>query len=140
MGNGDSLGYIISDFQMELDNYLEENGLSTNSLVIFTGAWIESMHLAMQSVTDKPNAVLMSRLIEQKKILHDLIEILDKEEKDAELDILMAGLVKISENFSSYDVESMENEEDLASLTMTKEQVVKLAMDVEETRKFIING
>lgn len=140
MGNGDSLGYIISDFQMELDNYLEENGLSTNSLVIFTGAWIESMHLAMRSVSDKPNAVLMSRLIEQKKILLDLIDILNKEEKDAEMDILMAGLVKISENFSRYNIDSMETEEDLASLTMTDEEIAKLASDVEETRKFIING
>jgi len=140
MGNSDSLGYIISDFQMELDNYLEENGLSTNSLVIFTGAWIESMHLALQSVTDTPNPVLMSRMIEQKKILQDLIEILGKEEKDAELDILMAGLVKIAGNFTSYDIEKVENEEDLAALTMSAEDIAALASDVEETRKFIING
>ncbi|HAW51051.1 MAG TPA: hypothetical protein DCX54_01800 [Flavobacteriales bacterium] len=140
MGNSDSLGYIISDFQMELDNYLEENGLSTNSLIIFTGAWIESMHLALQSVKDHPNPVLMSRLIEQKKILLDLIEILGKEEKDAELDILMAGLVKISENFSAHDIESMSTEEDLAKLSMSPEEIASLAADVADTRKFIING
>ena len=118
MGNADSLGYIISDFQMELDNYLEENGLSTNSLVIFTGAWIESMHLA----------------------LHDLIEILEKEDKDAEMDILLVNLAKISEHFASYDVESIENEEDLATLSMSDDNIAKLTLDVEETRKFIING
>lgn len=140
MGNGDSLGYIISDFQMEMDTYLEENGLSANSLVIFSGAWIESMHLALQSMEGDPNPILMSRLIEQKKILIDLIEILRKEDQDAELDILLNNLSKVAAHFKGYDIESIETEEELNALTMSKEAIEKLTVDVEETRKFIVNG
>ena len=140
MGNPDSLGYIISDFQMELDTYLEENGMSSNSLVIFSGAWIESMHLALQSMGENPNVMLMSRIIEQKKILMDLISILGQQESDAELDVLIGHMKKILTHFESYDVESVENEDDLAGLTMSGPDMSLLRTDVEEARKFMING
>ncbi|MEQ8324323.1 MAG: hypothetical protein RIC15_10620 [Vicingaceae bacterium] len=140
MGNGDSLGYIISDFQMELDTYLEENGLSMNSLVIFTGAWIESMHLGLQSMKGESNPVLMSRLIEQKKILKDLIGILESQDNDAEEKILIGHLKKIEGHFAKYNIDAVESEEDLAKLAMSAEDIELLTTDVEEARKFIVNG
>jgi len=140
MGNSDSLGYIIADFQMEMDDYLEANGLSANSLVIFAGAWIESMHLAFNSVHANHNPQLVSRLIEQKKIAGNLIEILGAEDEDAELDILLGHLKKISSHFDSYDIENIDNEEDLYNLSMTEEQVSAALADVEAARTFIING
>ena len=140
MGNPDSLGYIIADFQMELDAYLEENGLSTNSLVIFAGAWIESMHLAFKSVEANYNPQLISRLIEQKKIVHNLTEILEKEEKDADMDILIGHLKTISAHFDSYNVDNIQDEEALFSLNMTEEQAAAVLADIEKARTFIING
>ncbi len=140
MGNSDSLGYIIADFQMEMDTYLEENGLSTNSLVIFAGAWIESMHLAFQSVSANYNPQLVSRLIEQKKIALNLIDILKKEEQDADLEALIGHLEKIAKHFESYDVENIDDETQLFELTMTEEQVNAVLADVEAARTYIING
>lgn len=140
MGNSDSLGYIIADFQMEMDSYLEENGLSANTLVIFSGAWIESMHLAFTSVQNNYNPQLISRLIEQKKIANSLIDILSKQEKDADLTILVNYLKKISAHFDKYDVANLKDETALFELTMTKEEAAVVAADIEEARTFIING
>jgi len=140
MGNPDSLGYIIADFQMEMDSYLEENGLSANSLVIFAGAWIESMHLAFKSVEKNFNPQLVSRLIEQKKISETLIEILEAQDKDADVDILIAHLKKISDHFAEYDVENINDEDALFELSMTEDQVKAVVVDIEEARTFIING
>lgn len=140
MGNADSLGYIIADFQMELDSYLEENGLSSNSLIIFSGAWIESMHIAFSSLQSDANPQLMGRLIEQKKIADNLVEVLGREESDADLDKLIGHLKNINGHFASFDVESIETEEDLEKLRLTDEQITAAVKDIEEARNFIING
>lgn len=140
MGNPDSLGYIIADFQMEMDTYLEENGLSSNTLIIFAGAWIESMHLAFKSVEANYNPELISRLIEQKKIASNLISILEKQEKDADIDILIGHLKKISAHFTEYNVDNINDEEALFELSMTEEKAAMVMKDVEEARTFIING
>lgn len=140
MGNADSLGYIIADFQMELDSYLEENGLSSNSLIIFSGAWIESFYLAFKSIEANYNPELISRLIEQKKIANNLIDILEKQEKDADLDVLIGHIKKINAHFDEYDVENINSEEALFDLNMTKEKIAPILKDVEEARSFIING
>jgi hypothetical protein len=125
---------------MEMDSYLEENGLSANSLVIFAGAWVESMYLAFKSVDENYNPQLVGRLIEQKKIAIDLIEILEKQEKDADMDILIGHLKKISDHFAEYDVDSINDESELYELTMTGEQVKAIMADIQEARTFIING
>lgn len=140
MGNADSLGYIIADFQMELDSYLEENGLSSNSLVIFSGAWIESMHLAFSSIKSGSNQQLLGRMIEQKKIAQSLIEVLSQEKQDADIDQLISHLKKINGHFDGFDIESIESEEDLEKLNMTSEQITAVTSDITEARNYIING
>jgi len=140
LGNPDSLGYIIADFQMELDSYLEENGLSANSLVIFSGAWIESMHLAFKSLEGNPNPKLFGRIVEQRKIADNLIEILKKEDDDAELNMLIAHLEKISNHFASFNLDNIEEIEELESLTMSEEDINSAIADIDEARNFIING
>lgn len=140
MGNNDSLGYIIADFQMELDAYLEENGLSTNSLIIFTGAWIESMYVAFKSIENKSNPQLLGRLIEQKKIADNLIEILEKEESSEDMQTLIGHLKTINGHFASYDVEDVQSEEDLEDLTMSKDAIAKVMTDINAARSYIVNG
>jgi hypothetical protein len=140
MGNSDSLGYIIADFQMELDAYLEENGLSTNSLIIFSGAWIESMYVAFKSIEKKSNPQLLGRLIEQRKIADNLIEILHKEEKSADVDMLISHLKKINTHFTSYDLEEIEGESDLEKLKMSPENITMVLADVTAARNYIVNG
>lgn len=140
MGNADSISYIMADFQMEMDSYLEENGLSSNSLIIFAGAWVESMHLAFKSVDANYNPQLISRLIEQKKILINLVDVLEKQEKGAETDELITHLKGISSHFDSYNVDNIKDEEALFKLTMTEADVDKVLVDIQKARSFIING
>jgi len=141
LGDSDSLGYIIADFQMELDSYLDENGLSTNSLIIFTGAWIECMYLAFKSIENQENSTLEGRLIEQSKICNSLIAILQATGgDDPELAKLLTQLKQFNENFVGYDIESIEDAEGLAKLVFTPEQRKAAIEDITTTRNLIING
>ncbi len=88
IGNQDSLAYIIADMQMELDNYLEENEMEDASVVIFAGAWIESMYLAAQTSDLTENQKLNVKLSEQAIILESLVNLLAKENNVATTDLL----------------------------------------------------
>ncbi len=88
IGNQDSLAYIIADMQMELDNYLEENEMEDASVVVFAGAWIESMYLAAQISDLTENQKLNVKLSEQAIILESLVNLLAKENNAATTDLL----------------------------------------------------
>lgn len=141
LGNTDSLGYIISDFQMELDSYLEENGLSTNSLLIFTGAWAESMYLAFNSLEAAPNAKLLGRLIEQKKISESLIEKLEAEnDEDPEMAALIEQLKAVDMHFKDFQTDDLEDESALEQFEMSDEARKAALEDIVAMRNLIVNG
>ena len=86
------------------------------------------------------NPKLFGRIVEQRKIADNLIEILKKEDEDAELNMLIAHLEKISAHFAAFDLENIEEIEELESLTMSEEDMGKAIADIDDARNFIING
>jgi hypothetical protein len=140
MGNSDSLGYVIADIQMDLDSYLDENGLSQNSILIFSGAWVESMYIGLRSITAKPNPKLASRLIEQKKIINNLVKVLEADETQYMSDIV-SMVNKVNKHFDKFEgIEDLDDESMLEKYAFTETEQQNLLADVEELRNKIING
>jgi hypothetical protein len=138
IGNEDSLAYIIADLQLELDAYLEENEKEHLGVIIFTGAWVESLYLGSRTV-QKGNKRLADRLGEQFVILTNLTKALKvhkgQNEKIPALLVELESLKYIIEQIGS------ENEDEEFSLTdINDEGLEKISKSVEAIRAKFVNG
>jgi hypothetical protein len=131
VGNQDSLTSIMADMQMEMDEYLEENGTSYTGSIIFAGAWIESMYLALNSNKNSSEKII-SRLSEQAIIIGNIIGAVKQANEDKEFDDIIASLEKIEASFKSVNENS--------TSTLTTEQIEGLKVMVTEIRNNLIKG
>jgi hypothetical protein len=129
IGNADSLAYIIADMQMELDNYLEENELEDASVVVFAGAWIESMYLASQTSDLTDNLKLNVKLSEQTIILESLINLL-KHKHPQGVEELINGLTDLQTVLKPLQDES----EDIPSLSAEELNLLKEKIEILRTK------
>ena len=132
VGNEDSLTYIMADLQMQLDDYLDENGMGSTGHIVFAGAWVETMYLGVKVNESGTNDKLVARLSEQAVILDGLIKSIEQTDEDKDYTDLVADLNKINSHFSSFDSESDEE------FTLTEENIKALSEDVIALRSKII--
>lgn len=131
VGNQDSLTSIMADMQMEMDEYLEENGASYTGSIIFAGAWIESMYLALNSNKNSSEKIT-NRLSEQAIIIGNIIGAVKQANQEQEYNDLVASLEKVENSFKSVN--------DTAQSTLTPEQIEALKVMITEIRNNIIKG
>lgn len=91
--NKDSLATIIADIQMSMDDYLENNKMNDAAVIIFTGAWQESVFLASQT-TNLDNKTITSRLSEQLEVLESILKLLEKN-KEIDVNFILNDLKEI---------------------------------------------
>ncbi|HRP59370.1 MAG TPA: hypothetical protein PK833_03655, partial [Vicingus sp.] len=115
---------------MEMDEYLDENGASYTGSVIFAGAWIESMYLALNANKNN-NEKLTNRLSEQSVIVSNIIGAVKQANEEGDLDGLIANLETINNSFKAI------NE---TTGVLTTEQVEGLKTTVTEIRNNLIKG
>lgn len=132
IGNNDSLTNIMSELQMQLDDYLEENGMSSTGAVIYAGAWIETMYLGAKVNESKQNDKLIPILSEQAGILNSLIKAVKQSDEDNEFAELITDLENIQKHFSRFDEESSED------YVLTNEEIKSLSADITTLRNKII--
>ncbi len=128
IGNEDSLTFIMADLQMQLDDYLEENGISNTGSVIFAGAWIETMYLGSRVIESEKNDKLVSRVSEQAVILQNLIASIKQTDENNDFADLVTDLENINKHFSRFDSESEED------YIMTDEEIKSLSIDIATLR------
>lgn len=131
VGNQDSLTSIMADLQMEMDEYLDENGASSTGSIIFAGAWIESMYLALN--TNKSNSEkITNRLSEQAIIIGNIIGAVKQANQEKEYDDILVSLEKIAAGFKSAN--------DTDNKSLTPKQIEDLKVMVTEIRNNLIKG
>lgn len=130
VGNEDSLVSIMADMQMDLDDYLEENGSSYTGSVIFAGAWVESMFLALNGNSNNKEKLAV-RLSEQSTILENIIGAVKQANEDHDYDELIASLEKVNGNFTELNEENS---------VLSNEKIENLKTTITELRTNIING
>ena len=132
VGQHDSLTTIMADLQIQLDNYLDENGMGYTGPVIFAGAWIETMYLGAKVNQANSNEKLIYRLTEQSVVLENLIKALEQINEDNDFDELIADLKTVNTNFDVLE----ENDE----AKLSNEQVEKLSNQIIDLRNKIIRN
>lgn len=134
-GETDSLKSIMSDLQLQLDAYLDENGMGYTGSIIFAGAWIETMYLGLKANELEKNEKLISRLSEQAKTLNDLIKAIQHVDEDNDYIDLITDLENINLHF---DVLRDQIESD--KLVFSDSQLQKLSLAIEQLRTKIIEA
>lgn len=143
IGNEDSLATIISDMQLSMDNYLEENGVGNNGSIIFAGAWVESMYIGSKVIEKSSNEKLLGRIAEQAIILDNLLKLLRKNNADEAAE-LISDLENLQKHFAKFLKEESENGEDESEekevvYTFSKEELQNFGKEIETLRNKIVN-
>ena len=138
LGNEDSLTHIISDLQMDMDIYMEENEKAHLAAIIFTGAWIESVYLGAKTIEKGNNVSLSGKVSEQFIILENLIKTLNaKRNANGKILLLITELQNLKKHFDTIaNKEESENE----PFNIREEDLNKLTSAVQSLRSKIIAG
>lgn len=142
MGKDDSLMKLVSDLQMQTDLVLEQSKQTHVSALMFTGAWIETIHSASQ-VYMKGEAKMAPVILEQFTLINDVIKVLNiQKEKDTSIAVLIADLEFIKTEF--YAIEALKNvdleEVDFTTLKLNANDLSALCEKTEALRDKIIKG
>jgi len=106
--NEDSLTYIMADLQMQMDHYLDNNGMGNTGVIIFAGAWIETLYLGTKVNENEKNEKLISRLSEQIVILNSLIASIRRNDTDNDYTELLTDLGNLKTSFNGFSIDSEE--------------------------------
>lgn len=139
LSNQDSLIDILSTVQERLDEYVDDNDERFMHVVIFAGAWTESMYLGYRT-TDDPN--VGRKLMEQMTICQNIITGLSK---NPDADPLIDEVVKqmqeanvIFENFASIKALNEEEDPDFAVIDITPDELKSLGEKMEQIRNTFV--
>lgn len=97
--NNDTLVSLLAEMQKQLDFYLADNMMSYSGVVVFAGAWIETVYIAFGVGEMKKDDKLNQLLFEQGKILQNLIMVLNKIDEKSDFVELISDLEKINSHF-----------------------------------------
>lgn len=133
LNNSDSLYQITTDGYWEAVSFLESHDKSNLLPYILYGSWVESVHIAIQSVQkfDAANQVVV-RITEQQLLLENLIDYLNSLNDNSQLQDIISSLTDLQ---SSFDL-LYENAEDVL---ITEEQYKEITEKVEALRAQIIS-
>lgn len=95
LNNTDSVIAIMSELQMQSDVLLRDNARFDVLYLSFAGAFTESLYLATQLETRKPNAKLIKRIAEQSMPLGKLIVLIEGLDNQERYQILLGDLKSV---------------------------------------------
>ncbi len=153
MNNKDSLMNIISESYLATDAFLTENERQNVSALIIAGGWVEGLYIATKMAQAAPdNAVVKSRIAEQKLSLENLIGLLSSYQNDESVKTILGSLNDLKVIYSEVPspaaetkvtVDPKTNTTELGANTEKKEisnEIIKKISDkVSEIRTQITN-
>ena len=144
LGNEDSLAYIIAELQMVTDMYLEENQQPQITAIVFSGAWIESMHLGSKLYEKSKDKSMSIKLSEQMTILGSIINALkvvkDKDPAISSLIDDVQAIKNIYDKLPSVTSNPVSVDDEEKEITLTDNEIAQLTSKIQELRTKFING
>lgn len=95
MGSEDSLLRFSGMAFRAADQYLKTNDAHDVSAWVLAGGWIEGMHLTLSDPSAGSNAVVLTRIGEQKGTLEGLVAVVEGANADGQSNALLAGLKEL---------------------------------------------
>jgi len=144
--NQDSVARILSEIQNETDNLLEENKQNYISVIIFTGAWIETMYIGTQVHTKENNNNVATHIVEQMGIAENIIKALKTTNStDADVTALLQDMNSLNDLYNNFKSvkETKATDPDIidpSKLVISQEELQSFVKKIEEIRANIIKG
>ncbi len=124
ISNEDSLVKLVSNVQLKTDILLEQNKQKHITAIAFSGAWIESMYLAIEIYKKEKNNKVLASLLEQLSLSEVIVKALKKHEaSEHEISELIKAIEKINGQFNSIasvkNIVEKEQEMDIDKMPLT---------------------
>lgn len=142
IGKDDTLMKLVSDLQMQTDLVLEKNKQNHISVLLFTGAWLETLHSASQ-VYLKGETKMSSIILEQLSFAGVVIKALNQQKaKDENIAGLVSDIDAIYSEFNNIpEIKIIDiNEADYSSLKISDLALKSLCEKIETLRDKIVKG
>lgn len=94
--NSDSIMQIVSEASVDAYLYLKENQRNNTSILITAGGWIEGMHFITNMAQKSKNKEVIGLVASQKKVVKNLIRMMEKFESDSEIASLLVDIKDIA--------------------------------------------
>ncbi|MEO8762470.1 MAG: hypothetical protein ABI388_12715 [Bacteroidia bacterium] len=146
IGNQDSVFKMLSEIQIETDNLLEENQQNYISVIVFTGAWVETMYIGTQVYSKEKNSNVVSNLVEQMGVAENIIKALQATaSKDVDVTGLLQDMNALNDMYNNFkSVKEIKATDpdiiDPSKLTISAEELQSFSKKIEEIRTRIIQG
>ena len=147
--NVDSLSVIIDGAVEKVDTYLKNNQQAHIATLVATGSFVEGLYVATQIISTYPKnllpedaknqilAGLVKLVVDQEKVLKDLISALNSLEKDADIKELTGKLEELQKVYKDLNVnEKMEKKQ--GSLLLVDTTIQGITKKVKEIREIIV--
>ncbi|RLD63542.1 MAG: hypothetical protein DRJ01_03520 [Bacteroidetes bacterium] len=127
----DSLYQITMDAYWDACTYLEDLGENKKLSIILAGGWIESLHIAINSV-DKfsPENKIVIRIAEQQLLLENLIGSFQTLKKDKHTQQMLAKLNELQTSFDKLY--------DNTDVIITENQFIEISNKIEKIRNQLV--
>lgn len=142
--NPDSVMQIVAEASVDAYMYLKENQRNNTSILITAGGWVEGMHFITNMADKTQKQEIFGLVASQKKVVKNLIKMLEKFESDAEIQSILVDIKDISAIYDTLkpkqDIALASSEKNVASIgnnksfEITKEQLKTILEKVEALR------
>ena len=158
--NKNNLNKLLEETSVTFENmsaYLQDQQKSNLAALIMVGGWLEILHITCQVAQQQPNNdELTGRIVEQKLILGQLLQVLDNYKSDPNIANLSNDLNNLNGLFAKYDFNTNNNvtttEETIggvqilvaedtnagADIKLTSDELIKISNMVNDIRSAVI--
>jgi len=144
ISNEDSVVKIVSNVQLKTDVMFEQNKQKHITVIAFTGAWTESMYIAIEAYAKDKNKKVLSSLMEQLLLSETLIKALKSHQtSEKEIPQLIASIEKINAEFNAISSvkSALEKDEemDFNLMAVTDSELKTIAESVKTLRTSMVD-
>ena len=158
--NKNNLNKLLEETSVTFENmsaYLQDQQKSNLAALIMVGGWLEILHITCQVAQQQPdNDELTARIVEQKLILGQLLQVLDNYKSDPNIANLSNDLKNLNGLFAKYNFNTNNNvtttEETIGGvqilvaedtnagvdITLTHDELIKISKMVNDIRSAVI--
>lgn len=103
--NVDSVLFITNTGFDKMSRYLIDQGRSNIAVLISAGTWIESLYIATHAITTEDNRETINKRIgEQKKVLDNLLLLMNSYDQNSSFDELIEDLLTVKKEFDNVNI------------------------------------
>ena len=144
IANEDSVIKIVSSVQLKTDVMFEQNKQKHITVIAFTGAWTESMYIALEVYAKDKNKKVLGSLLEQLLLSETVVKALKSHQaSEAEMPTLISAIENINAQFNGIAAvkAAIEKDEemDFNIMSVSDSELKTISESVKSLRTSMIN-